>query len=99
MREVQDASDAIDEDDAQRGEREYAAEAQADDRVRGELRHVTRSSPSRAVPPAESRPGAAWSVVGGVGEASIRVMGPQAVRERHRPAGLEVLDSVQGPDE
>src|SRR5260221_9600349 len=60
---------------------------------------ISGSSPSRAMPPAERRPGAAWSVVGGVGEAPIRVMGARAVGERHRPAGLEVLDSVQGLDE
>src|SRR6266699_6756623 len=59
---------------------------------------MSGSSPSRAVPSAERRPGAAWSVVGRVREASIRVMSARAVGERHRPAGLEVLDSVQGLD-
>src|SRR5438552_18228814 len=53
----------------------------------------------RAVPPAERRPRAARSVVDGVGEATIGVMGARAVGERHRPAGLEVLDAVQSLDQ
>jgi hypothetical protein len=42
VREVEDAGGAIDEDDAKRGQREDGADAEADDRIGGKLRHSWR---------------------------------------------------------
>src|SRR5258706_7215078 len=52
-----------------------------------------------ADPAARGSPRAIGSGVHRVSETVVGVMGAGAVAERHRPSGIEVLDSVQGVDQ
>src|SRR5207249_3714283 len=91
---VEDARGAVYEHDAERGEREDSAEAQADDRVRGERSHQLGLG---ADPAGGRMPPTAFVL--GVREAVVWIVIASPIRERHRPSGLETLKRIERLDQ